>query len=87
MQWLTLHDDKSITLNSCFDYIEISFNDKTYHFQILHKKTGIPYKNMVFFDNEHSNIKCVEKLGVKCVYTPNGMTRDAWAKALGMFDG
>ena len=40
---------------------------------------------MVFFDNEMRNITSVKKLGVKCVYTPDGMTRQAWHEALSMF--
>jgi magnesium-dependent phosphatase 1 len=41
---------------------------------------------MVFFDNEYSNITSVQKLGVKCIYTPNGMTKEAWDDALIMFN-
>ena len=68
------------TLSQCFErnLIEISYQDKTHHFRRLHEKTGIPYQNMAFFDNEHWNIKQVSKLGVKCVYTPDGMTQKDW---------
>ena len=38
-----------------------------------------------FFDNELRNIRSVEKLGVVCIYTPDGMTRDAWHQALEVF--
>ena len=67
-------------LAECFDknLIEISFNDKTHHFQRLHRKTHIPYENMVFFDNEEWNIRQVKQLGVKCIYTPDGMMREHW---------
>ena len=70
------------TLSSCFgNRVEISYGDKTQHFQRLHNKTGIPYKNMVFFDNEHTNIKQVSKLGVKTIYTPDGMMKEHWEEA------
>jgi magnesium-dependent phosphatase 1 len=79
---------RKMTLSECFDsnLIEMSFSNKREHFQRLHKKTNIPYQSMVFFDNEYSNITSVQKLGVQCIYTPNGMTKDAWEDALIMFD-
>lgn len=84
MGWLTAAD--GTPLSSCFDHVEISYADKRRHFESLHRKTGIPYEQMCFFDNEHGNIRSVSKLGVKCLYTPDGMTREAWREALGMFD-
>mmetsp|Transcript_2008 Transcript_2008/g.2517 ORF Transcript_2008/g.2517 Transcript_2008/m.2517 type:complete len:197 (+) Transcript_2008:106-696(+) len=84
MKWLTIDDGS--TLASSFDHIEISFADKCHHFENLRQKTGIPFDSMAFFDNEHWNIKSVSKLGVKCIYTPDGMTRRAWQDALAMFD-
>eukprot|EP00568_Trieres_chinensis_P010981 CAMPEP_0183291382 /NCGR_PEP_ID=MMETSP0160_2-20130417/827_1 /TAXON_ID=2839 ORGANISM="Odontella Sinensis, Strain Grunow 1884" /NCGR_SAMPLE_ID=MMETSP0160_2 /ASSEMBLY_ACC=CAM_ASM_000250 /LENGTH=200 /DNA_ID=CAMNT_0025452181 /DNA_START=130 /DNA_END=732 /DNA_ORIENTATION=- len=71
------------TLTSCFrrDLVEISFGSKTNHFRRLHAKTGIPYENMAFFDNEYGNIRDVSRLGVKCYYTPDGMMKEHWDKA------
>jgi magnesium-dependent phosphatase 1 len=88
MEHLLIED--GTTIASCFesrDLIEISYGDKTQHLQRLHKTTGIPYVDMCFFDNEHSNIKTVSKSlpAVKCVYTPDGMTRQAWESAKAMF--
>jgi magnesium-dependent phosphatase-1 len=64
--------------------IEISYGSKSNHIRRLHKTTGIPYIEMAFFDNEHSNIKDIQTNlpEVKCYYTPNGMTREAWQQAL-----
>lgn len=74
--------DDGATLSSCFgNRTEISYGDKTQHFQRLHNKTGTPYKNMVFFDNEHRNIEQVSKLGVKSIYTPDGMMKKHWEEA------
>lgn len=82
------HDDGSslCSLESCFgDRVEISFSDKKEHFRNLHRQTGIPYENMAFFDNEMRNIRSVKTLGVKCIYTPDGMTRKSWKEALSLF--
>jgi magnesium-dependent phosphatase 1 len=77
MEHLVVED--GTTLSCCFGkLVEISFQDKTHHFKRLHDKTGIPYQNMAFFDNEHWNIKQVSKLGVKCFYTPDGMNQQHW---------
>lgn len=71
------------SLAACFgDCVEIHKAPKTFHFQRLHQKTGIPYHQMCFFDNEQSNIRTVSQLGVTCLYTPHGMTRQAWQDAL-----
>mmetsp|Transcript_26876 Transcript_26876/g.64111 ORF Transcript_26876/g.64111 Transcript_26876/m.64111 type:complete len:300 (+) Transcript_26876:314-1213(+) len=78
-----------IPLKDCFmvgetkskSLIEIAFENKQYHFQQLHRKTGIPFEEMVFFDNEYGNIRSVSKLGVHCVYTPDGMHHQHWDDA------
>lgn len=84
MQWLVVDD--GTPLSSCFDHVEISYADKARHFESLHRKSGIPYEKMAFFDNEHWNIRSVSQLGVKCVHTPDGMTKEAWREAMEHFD-
>ena len=74
------------TLASCFDTMVIQFGDKQRHFESLNRISGIPFENMCFFDDTYSNILSVSQLGVKCVHTPKGVTRDAWKKALYMFE-
>ena len=70
------------TLSMCFgDRIEISFDNKKNHLQRLHRSTGIPFENMVFFDNEYGNIRSVGSLGVRCFYTPDGMQAEHWREA------
>ena len=89
MTHLVIDEDKGTTLADCFDsrLVEISYGDKTNHFQRLHHKTDIPYGQMIFFDNERWNITSVSKLGVKCFYTPNGMdTNQHWINARKLFD-
>ncbi|KZT30035.1 magnesium-dependent phosphatase-1 [Neolentinus lepideus HHB14362 ss-1] len=49
-----------------FDQMEIypgRHSSKIAHFKKLHQKTGLPYSEMLFFDDEHRN-KEVEALGV-----------------------
>jgi magnesium-dependent phosphatase 1 len=84
MKWLVANDGKPLA--DCFDHVEIGYQDKALHFESLHRKTGIPFDSMVFFDNEHWNIESVSKLGVKCIYTPHGMSKEAWNEALEHFD-
>ncbi|KAF8314901.1 magnesium-dependent phosphatase-1, partial [Amanita rubescens] len=45
-----------------FDQLEIYPGSKLAHFKQIHKKTGIPYSQMLFFDDEIRN-KEVEELG------------------------
>lgn len=82
MKWLVASDGTS--LSKCFDenLIEISYSDKSKHFESLNRKTGIPFDQMAFFDNEYWNIQSVSSLGVKCYHTPEGMTKEAWVQAL-----
>lgn len=77
-------DDEGTPLISCFQngrLVEISYGNKKDHLNRLHKKTGIPFESMAFFDNEYGNIRSVSTLGVKCFYTPHGMSREDWDKA------
>lgn len=37
------------------------------NYQDIHAATGLPYRDMLFFDDEKSNITTVSKLGVTCV--------------------
>lgn len=54
---------------------EIYKGSKVDHFKALQKKTSIPFQRMCFFDDDMSNIRDVSKLGVHCIYTPDGVTR------------
>nr|GLL46023.1 magnesium-dependent phosphatase 1-like [Ipomoea trifida] len=41
-----------------------SWSPKTEHFQMIHRRTGLPYNEMLFFDDETRNIEAVSKMGV-----------------------
>lgn len=57
-----------------FDHLEIYPGSKTTHFQRLQKKSGIPYEEMLFFDDESRN-RNVEDLGVVMQLVRDGLTR------------
>lgn len=55
------------------DFSEIYPTEKTKHFKALYHKSGIEYKDMIFFDDEYRNIIDVKKLGVQCILVKNGV--------------
>ncbi|KAJ7752422.1 magnesium-dependent phosphatase-1 [Mycena maculata] len=55
-----------------FDDLQIYPGSKLTHFRALHAKTGIPYEQMLFFDDEPRNRE-VERLGVAFHLTPAGV--------------
>ena len=52
---------------------------------ILPAGDRIQYKDAIFFDNEAGNCKQVAQLGVSTVYTPKGLTQEAWENGLSSF--
>mmetsp|Transcript_18046 Transcript_18046/g.31111 ORF Transcript_18046/g.31111 Transcript_18046/m.31111 type:complete len:189 (-) Transcript_18046:380-946(-) len=52
------------------------FSSKTNHFAHIRQKTGVEFRDMVFFDNEHWNIVDVSRLGVFSAYCPRGLSAD-----------
>ena len=61
---------------------EIYAGNKQTHFAALHQKTGVPFHNMCFFDDQQGNIRDVASLGVHCLYTPSGMTKATFDRGL-----
>ncbi|PRP78617.1 hypothetical protein PROFUN_13470 [Planoprotostelium fungivorum] len=51
-----------------FPHKQIYPGSKLAHFKELREKTGIPFENMIFFDDEGRNIREVGTLGVTAVY-------------------
>jgi magnesium-dependent phosphatase 1 len=47
-----------------FDHLEIYPGSKIAHFKQLHKITGIPYSEMLFFDDESRNKEVERELGM-----------------------
>jgi magnesium-dependent phosphatase 1 len=74
--------DTIVTMRDVMSTAEIYPGNKISHFKKIQKTTGIPFEDMAFFDNEYRNIADVSKLGVTCVYTPDGMDWESWNKAV-----
>jgi magnesium-dependent phosphatase 1 len=63
--------------------IVIQPGSKTKHLKHISAETGVPLENMVFYDNEWSNINDVERMGgPTCVYCPRGMTEQVFKEGL-----
>ncbi|KAF8567134.1 hypothetical protein P879_07574 [Paragonimus westermani] len=56
-----------------FDVMEIYPSSKVKHFNALAKKTGVPFNEMLFFDDLHWNIDEVGRLGVHAHLVENGI--------------
>ena len=86
VQWAH-HLLQEFDLYNFFDYIEIFPGNKKQHFANLQELSGIPYNEMIFFDDardgKYGNCVPVSQLGVLSVHTPNGLyEEDIWTKAL-----
>lgn len=57
-----------------FDYMQIFPGDKKTHFQRIQKASGVPFEEMLFFDDERRN-RNVESLGVVFWEVPSGVSR------------
>ncbi|KAJ3858650.1 magnesium-dependent phosphatase-1 [Lentinula novae-zelandiae] len=64
-----------------FDQLEIYPGSKLTHFKKLHQKTGMPYSEMLFFDDELRN-KEVEKLGVTFCLVKKGLDDRTFERGL-----
>ncbi|KIL57864.1 hypothetical protein M378DRAFT_15965 [Amanita muscaria Koide BX008] len=64
-----------------FSQSEIYPGSKITHFKQIHEKTGLPYSEMLFFDDEHRN-KEVEKLGVTFYLASSGVNNKSFEKGL-----
>ncbi|XP_022303491.1 magnesium-dependent phosphatase 1-like [Crassostrea virginica] len=59
-----------------FHYVQIYPGSKTKHFQRIKTDSGIDFRDMIFFDDEHRNIRDVSKLGVTSFFVHQGVTHE-----------
>jgi magnesium-dependent phosphatase 1 len=57
-----------------FKFFEIYPGSKVSHFQSLQLKTGLPFRDMIFFDDEYRNIDEVSRLGVEAIFVEDGIS-------------
>jgi len=69
-----------------FVYKEIYPGCKINHFQVFQDKSQTPYKSMLFFDDEHRNIKDLSSKGVNCILVEEGVTMQLVKDALKKFE-
>ncbi|RVW98903.1 Magnesium-dependent phosphatase 1 [Vitis vinifera] len=62
-----------------------SWSHKTEHFQRIHRRTGVPFNSMLFFDDEDRNIESVSKTGVTSILVGNGLNIGALRQGLTKF--
>ncbi|GLU13044.1 hypothetical protein SLE2022_296920 [Rubroshorea leprosula] len=74
-------------INSLFVAQEIfpSRTHKTEHFQRIHRKAGVPFSSMLFFDDEDRNTEAVSKMGVTSILVDNGVNLGALRQGLSEF--
>jgi len=73
---------ESLPANDFFDHLEIYPGSKIAHFKQLHKVTGIPYSEMLFFDDETRNEEVEKQLGVTFVWVVDGLNWDCFQEGL-----
>ncbi|KAG3184188.1 hypothetical protein PC128_g13871 [Phytophthora cactorum] len=78
-------EEEKKSLLSIVDYEAIYPRNKRVHFEQLKKDSGIPYEDMLFFDNEYGNVHDIQKLGVTCAYCPQGLTEGSWIQGMEEF--
>ncbi|KAG6417435.1 hypothetical protein SASPL_119594 [Salvia splendens] len=62
-----------------------SWTHKTVHFQKLKQRTGVPYNEMLFFDDEDRNIQAVSKMSVTSILVDDGVDLGALRQGLTKF--
>ena len=67
--------------------VVIQGGSKVHHLKHVSSEAGVPLSEIVFFDNERTNIAEVEKLGCTCVYCPRGLKDGVFREGLALHLG
>ncbi|CAI7763250.1 unnamed protein product, partial [Closterium sp. NIES-54] len=80
-------DGNAIELKRVIRAAEIypSSTHKTEHFEAIRRRTGISYRDMLFFDDESRNTREIGSLGVTSVLVDDGVTVDTLKYGLAQF--
>ena len=81
MEKFRLADGKT-TIKEVMAIEQIRKANKRSHLKAISEATGVGLDEILFLDNEWGNCSDVSSIGVNVVYTPDGVTRQAWDKAL-----
>ncbi|XP_069703410.1 magnesium-dependent phosphatase 1 isoform X3 [Periplaneta americana] len=71
--------------NKYFKYKEIYPGCKVTHFNQFKKQSGLSFKDMLFFDDEHRNIRDLEAQGVVSILVKNGVNMKVIEEGLKTF--
>ncbi|XP_064640604.1 magnesium-dependent phosphatase 1-like isoform X2 [Lineus longissimus] len=69
-----------------FKYKEIYPGNKKTHFKRFSEASGLPYKDMLFFDDEMRNIRDINGIGATAFYVHGGMTHAELKAGLKQFE-
>ncbi|KAL3276478.1 hypothetical protein HHI36_011859 [Cryptolaemus montrouzieri] len=72
--------------NKYFSFVEIFPGRKTTHFGRIKSESKVEFKDMLFFDDEHRNIRDLEAVGVVSILVKNGVTKDVIRQGLNEFE-
>lgn len=71
--------------NKYFNYKQIYPGSKTTHFTMIKNESGFSYDQMLFFDDEHRNIRDLEEVGVVSIYVRDGITKQVIKEGLATY--
>ena len=74
MSLLTIDHSRKRVLRDYVEHEQIFPGCKIAHFREIAKSSGHSFEDMIFFDDEHRNIRDVSGLGVTCVLVEDGMS-------------
>ena len=69
-------------IDKLFSFLEIYPGSKTEHFYHLLHRTNVPFKEMLFFDDEMRNVDEVARLGVTTALVDEGITKEMISRYL-----